>query len=315
MIITLKGADFSASNIGTLSSWRITRSLGAGATYEGVASVDKGAAFSATVTLAEGYEIGAAGVTVTMGGTVLSGAHSVSGNVITITIASVTGNVLIKVPTVNTAGGDEPDIPVEPDEPESILPAGYQAVEYFDTDGTQTFIFDLKPNQNLNFEMKFKDLTADTNTYAIFGQYGSSPNRGLIRMKSGTQVEYMYGDNGADAFTTVNSFRTSARVLKTVGNKLYVDGSLKKTYAENTFEATRGAYLFGQYNNAESASRVPSARCYYVNIQQDAVNMRLVPCYRVSDGKIGLYDINGNQFHAPAFGVISTKGSDITITE
>lgn len=118
MIITLKGADFSASNIGTLSSWRITRSLGSGATYEGATSVDKGAAFSATVTLAEGYEIGTAGVTITMGGIVLSGAHSISGNVITITIASVTGNVLIKVPTINTAGGEEePDIPVEPDEP------------------------------------------------------------------------------------------------------------------------------------------------------------------------------------------------------
>jgi hypothetical protein len=119
MIITLKGADFSASNIGTLSSWRISRSLGSGATYEGVTSVDKGAAFSATVTLAEGYEVGTAGVTITMGGIVLSGAHSISGNVITITIASVTGNVLIKVPTVNTAGGDEPDVPVEPEVPES----------------------------------------------------------------------------------------------------------------------------------------------------------------------------------------------------
>lgn len=119
MIITLKGADFSASNIGTLSSWRISRSLGSGATYEGVTSVDKGAAFSATVTLAEGYEISTAGVTITMGGTVLSGAHSISGNVITITIASVTGNVLIKVPTVNTAGGEEeePDAPDVPDTP------------------------------------------------------------------------------------------------------------------------------------------------------------------------------------------------------
>lgn len=113
MIITLKGADFSASNIGTLSTWRITCSLGTGATYEGVTSVDKGAAFTATVTLAEGYEIGTAGVTITMGGTVLSGAHTIEGNVITITIASVTGNVLIKVPTINTATGEEeePDTP------------------------------------------------------------------------------------------------------------------------------------------------------------------------------------------------------------
>ena len=116
MIIILKNADFSASNIGTLSTWRISRSLGAGATYEGVTSVDKGASFNATITIAEGYEIGTAGVTVTMGGAVLSGAHSISGNVITITIASVTGNVLIKVPTVNTATGEEeePEVPDEP---------------------------------------------------------------------------------------------------------------------------------------------------------------------------------------------------------
>ena len=83
MIIILKNADFSQSNIGTLSTWRISRSLGAGATYEGPTSVDKGATLNATVTLAEGYEIGTAGVTVTMGGAVLSGAHSISGNVIT----------------------------------------------------------------------------------------------------------------------------------------------------------------------------------------------------------------------------------------
>lgn len=120
MIITLKGADFSASNIGTLSSWRITRSLGSGATYAGPTSVDKDAAFSATVTLAEGYEVGTAGVTVTMGGTVLSGAHSISGNVITITIASVTGNVLIKVPTINTATGEEEE-PETPDVPEGKI--------------------------------------------------------------------------------------------------------------------------------------------------------------------------------------------------
>lgn len=112
MIITLMGADFSASNIGTLSSWRITRSLGAGATYEGVSSVDKGASFNATVTIAEGYELGSAGVTITMGGNPVSVA-TVNGNTITISIAEVTGNVVIKVPTVNLSTGEEE----EPDEP------------------------------------------------------------------------------------------------------------------------------------------------------------------------------------------------------
>ena len=130
MIIVLKNADFSQSNIGTLSSWRISRSLGTGATYEGPTSVDKGAAFSATIYIAKGYEVGSAGITVTMNGNLLNDVISDAGlggggednfsGVYIIDIASVTGNVLIKVPTVNTSTGEEeePDVPVEPEEPD-----------------------------------------------------------------------------------------------------------------------------------------------------------------------------------------------------
>lgn len=108
MIITLVGADFSENNIGTLSTWIISRVLGDGANYDGPTFVDKGAALNATVTIAEGYEIGAAGITVTMGGTALDeSCYSVVDNVITFTIASVTGSVVIKVPTLNTNTGEE----------------------------------------------------------------------------------------------------------------------------------------------------------------------------------------------------------------
>jgi len=115
MIITLKGADFSANNIGTLTTWNIFTSIGSGATYDGVNSVDRDAAFSATVTLTENYEVGSAGVTVTMGGIdVTSAAVTTSGSTITISIASVTGTVYISVPTKNTATGEEeePDTPI-----------------------------------------------------------------------------------------------------------------------------------------------------------------------------------------------------------
>lgn len=107
MIITLKGADFSANYIGTLDTWSIVTTLGGGATYNGVQFVDRDAEFSGTVTLADGYEIGAAGVTVTMGGTPLTNAVTISGNTITISIASVTGTVYISVPTMNTSTGEE----------------------------------------------------------------------------------------------------------------------------------------------------------------------------------------------------------------
>lgn len=107
MIITLVGADFSNNKIGTLTSWNISRIIGEGAVYDGVDSITRGASFSATVTLSDGYEIGSDGVSVTMGGKEVDGAYSVSGNVITISINSVTGNVVIRVPTMNTNTGEE----------------------------------------------------------------------------------------------------------------------------------------------------------------------------------------------------------------
>lgn len=201
MIITLKGADFSASNIGTLSSWRISRSLGSGATYAGATSVDKGAAFSATVTLAEGYEIGTAGVTITMGGTVLSGAHSISGNVITITIAEVTGNVLIKVPTVNTAGGDEPDEPVIGIN--RITAHGY-ATAIPNGSTSETNLFDV---------IDYLDLTYNNTTGAYAKPTGTLANTNSISIPvvPGDRIVWTAikakGENGNTASDAVNGIR------------------------------------------------------------------------------------------------------------
>lgn len=108
MIITLKRADFSLKNIGTLSTWTIFTTLGKGASYSGSRTVDKNGSLSATVTIADGYQLGSAGVTVLMGDADISSSSAiVSGNTITINIATVTGNVTIKVPTLNPSTGEE----------------------------------------------------------------------------------------------------------------------------------------------------------------------------------------------------------------
>ena len=129
MIIYIKGSSkdiFKDSNIGTLSTYNISTVLGK-ADYSGPTFVDKNAAFNATVTIKEGYELGSAGVTVTMGGNAVTSGISQSGNVITISIAAVTGNVVIKVPTKNTAGGEE-----EPETPETPTEyVSYLGTEYF----------------------------------------------------------------------------------------------------------------------------------------------------------------------------------------
>lgn len=199
MIITLINADFSKSNIGTLSSWRISRSLGTGATYEGATSVDKGAAFNATITIAEGYELGSAGVTVTMGGIELSDACSISGNVITITIASVTGNVLIKVPTVNVNTGEEeePDTPVTPDEPENPNPTLTWYSTQINQPGLTTPI----------------DLTSAPYGYtdSLCASYYDKPvNR--IRLKVANEGTISFGTCSADRKTILTTYTIAAEV-------------------------------------------------------------------------------------------------------
>lgn len=122
MIITLKKADFSLKNIGTLTTWSISTSYN-----NSVVEITSGSipstvdrtsntGIQATLTIKEGYELGSAGVTVTMGGSVVTSGITVNGSTITINITSVTGNVTISVPTKSITGGDEP---VEPDTPTS----------------------------------------------------------------------------------------------------------------------------------------------------------------------------------------------------
>ena len=118
MIITIKGADFSSANIGTLSTYIISKSIGSGAAFDIPNFVDKNSSATWTITLDEGYTFGT--YSVTMGGVEVT--PTVVDNVMTISIAEVTGNVRIVVATVNenTSEEDIPVVPpVEPDEPEN----------------------------------------------------------------------------------------------------------------------------------------------------------------------------------------------------
>ena len=111
MIITITGADFSKSNIGTLNSWTVSKSIGAGANHSIPSFVTKGAQVSWTITLAAGYTFGS--YEIKMGGSTIT--PTVNGNTMTINL-TVTGNVVIKVPTINEGTGEEVP-PVTPEQP------------------------------------------------------------------------------------------------------------------------------------------------------------------------------------------------------
>ena len=126
MILTIKGADFSAANIGTLNTVSIRKVIGRGVVHSIPNFVEKGSSVNWTITLNEDYEFGS--YTITMGGEIVNAV--VDGSVMTISIANVTGAISISVATtyVGVAEPEQPDIPdtPTPDEPET--PTGFQTL-------------------------------------------------------------------------------------------------------------------------------------------------------------------------------------------
>ena len=96
MILYIKGADFSASNIGTLSTYVVRKSLGLGITHDIPNFVDKDAQdITWTVTLKTNYVFTA--YSILMGEEVIT--PTITDNVMTISIPVVTNNITITIAT------------------------------------------------------------------------------------------------------------------------------------------------------------------------------------------------------------------------
>lgn len=116
MILRILGADFSSANIGTLSTYVISKSIGAGISHNIPNFVDKNSSVTWTLTVEEGYLLGS--YSIIMNGETIT--PVVNENTMTITIPNVTGNVRIVITSINESTGEEetPVVPpVTPDEP------------------------------------------------------------------------------------------------------------------------------------------------------------------------------------------------------
>ncbi len=130
MIITLVKADFSSKNIGTLGSFAVLTNI-LNATYDGPTSVATGEAFTATITMHDGYTVSTDNLVISMGGAILTDAYSISDNVITINIAAVTGIIVINMIGIVDGGTDDTTIYLK-----NVAEAIYQRQSFDTTDAT-----------------------------------------------------------------------------------------------------------------------------------------------------------------------------------
>ena len=88
-----------------------------------------------------------------------------------------------------------------------------------------------------------------------------------------------------------------------------VSGSNDKTAYAN---GTGTFYIFGRNNDGAIGNQPAGMRFYYLRIYIDDELVRdCIPCYRKSDGEIGMYDFVSNSFFTNAGSGTFEKGDDV----
>lgn len=178
------------------------------------------------------------------------------------------------------------------------LPKEYQEVAYIESTGTQWIDTGIIPNENTAVEVEYS-LTSNTAAYLIgvFSPYGSAGNRGRYTIFYNNNTVMLRDKRDVD-MNYAKTYDNFIHNIKVKPLKVYIDNAeqTSSTYAftnPNTCDKSFG--LFGFYNNGMVYG---SNRLYFCKIY-DGNNLlaHYIPCYRIADNVIGLFDIINQIFY------------------
>lgn len=194
------------------------------------------------------------------------------------------------------------------------LPAAYQEVEWIEGDGNPYIDTGLKPSNTFGFNIAFsrQDVESD---YATIGCRQATGNTCWIGMAYKQPYAY-WGSAQLVNYSKIPTFSPYERIDTSVNyknsrtvkinNTDCLQGSISTL---STF--TRNFLLFGRNNSGTIQPR--ACRIYAAEFTSgNDVVANFIPCYRKSDGVIGMYDTIGKVFHTNSGSGTFTKGADVT---
>ena len=205
----------------------------------------------------------------------------------------------------------------------------YQEVEYIEGTGTQWINTEYIPNSKTKVEIEAEFTSISTNYVFLMGTRNNTNdtfNRfDLIKLNTtdGSNIVFNSGDiNKANRVESKKFFPTiDTRNLYIVDGKekkLTIDGDLIHT----SKDAVDNSNLNIQYplhllvatygTNGVAKTYISHAKIYFTKIyDNDKLVRNFVPCYRKSDGVIGLYDKVENKFYTNGGTGNFVKGADV----
>lgn len=196
------------------------------------------------------------------------------------------------------------------------LPSEYQEVEYIENTGTQYIITDLlfpKELENPKIEWGFMQIAVPSGDNMIFGYWSS----GSIYYEVYNSTTLSYASIGKNHYDRIsNSNLTKDMFIAGVMTKetMYLNEYSYATNAEDTIDqSVRPMAIFAWNSSSGRTYTNKGARIYYLRFYDGNTKMAdYVPCYRKSDGEIGMYDTVTKTFYTNAGTDTFLKGADIT---
>jgi len=198
------------------------------------------------------------------------------------------------------------------------LPEGYQELEYIESTGTQYIDTGFKPTYNRSFDIK----ASYVNGECLFGLYSQESRIdffefNLFKTSIENEFKFEVGDNSSKTYIYADyekphNYKVNAIYRNmTVDTDLYIDDELITTVS-SYIELSKNLYLFAKNDNNEDVTSFGSWRIYEAKFYNRGIlSKHLIPCYRKSDGEIGLYDIINDEFFTNSGTGTFEKGKEI----
>ena len=185
------------------------------------------------------------------------------------------------------------------------LPNEYQELTYIGNSGTQWINTGLAARSNYKFYIRYQETTASGSNYA-FGARGSGDNYygGIGGGTNTHNVAVIYHST-----TTPNSYRVIGNIYNITAEYTEAGTGTSRIECETTGDIFTGTQTT-VFNNVattvkvfaqRSSAKHSGMRVFEVKIWSDGVFERhLIPCKRVSDNVLGMYDLVHGVFYTNA---------------
>lgn len=179
----------------------------------------------------------------------------------------------------------------------SALPAGYTALEYLETSGTQYIVAQhLFATNNDKASGAFDVSSSIEGTQVVFGSRKAWRQQALAVAVSSNDVSYAQFATQTNSFDFEHFFNTKT-ALEISQAGFYINGQWISAFSYATFTSIYPYYLFTTRNDSILDARMMVGKCYAFSVERSGVLMlRLIPALRDSDGEPGMFDTVSKQF-------------------